>query len=77
MKNKYRILRATRNAGEYVGDQTAALSEAKAIIRAERRNPATIVWRREGDDICAYAAKEDMHDEDKAVARLRPVEAAE
>ncbi len=74
MKNKYRILRATRNTGQYIGDQIASLSKAKAIIRADRPG-RKLRWQQEGDDICAYASVEDMTDEDKAVARLRPLEA--
>lgn len=70
---KYRILRSTRNAGEYVGDQTASLSAAKAIIRADRPG-RKLRWRSEGNDICAYANTEDMADDDKAVARLRLIE---
>lgn len=67
---KYRITKSTRNAGEYVGNQIASLSAAKAIIRA---SGGIVRWRHEGDDICAYASAQDMSDEDKAIARLRPV----
>lgn len=70
---KYRILNTTRNAGQYVGDQVASLSAAKAIVRASRPERGRIRWRQEGDDICAYAGVEDMENEDKAMARLRPV----
>lgn len=72
MKTKYQIKRSTRNAGEYIGDQVATLGAAKAIIRADRPG-RTLRWQQEGDDICAYASAEDMADEDKAIARLRPV----
>ena len=74
MKNKYQILSSTRNAGQYDAGQIASLSTAKSIVRAERAGRKTY-WRQEGDDVCAYAAREDMTDEDKAVARLCPVEA--
>ncbi len=73
MKNKYQIKRSTSNAGEYVGGQIESLGKAKAIIRADRPG-RRLRWRQEGDDICAYASVEDMADEDKAIARLRPVE---
>ena len=32
---EYRILKSTRNAGQYVGDRVASLSGAKTMIRAE------------------------------------------
>ena len=73
---KVQILKSTKDAGRYIAGQTAAsLSAAKAIIRAERAGRKTY-WQQEGGDVGAYAAREDMSDEDKAVARLRPVEAA-
>jgi len=70
--NEYRILRSTRNAGQYEGSQTASLAKAKAIISTARPG-RKLRWRQEGDDICAYASAEDMTDEDKAIARLRLV----
>ena len=36
------------------------------------RHPGRLQWQSEGEDIGAYVSREDMHDEDKAVARLRP-----
>ena len=73
---KVQVLNSTKNAGQYVAGQTAAsMSAAKSIVRAARAGRKTY-WQQEGDDVAAYAAREDMSDEDKAVARLRPVEAA-
>lgn len=71
---EYRILKSTRNAGQYVGDRVASLSGAKTMIRAEHPG-RRIRWREEGSDVCAYLSAEDMEDADKAVARLRPVAA--
>lgn len=71
MKTQVKILRSTRNAGQYVPGEIASVRSAKAIIRNERIGRKTI-WKNEGDDIAAYASREDMSDEDKAVARLRP-----
>ena len=74
--NRTQILNSTKNAGQYVAGQIAAsVSAAKAIIRAERAGRKTY-WQQEGDDVAAYASREDMSDEDKAVARVRPVEVA-
>jgi hypothetical protein len=71
---KIQILNSTNNAGQYVAGQTAAsLGAAKAIVRAERAGRKTY-WQQEGDDVAAYADREDMSDEDKAVARLRPLQ---
>jgi hypothetical protein len=72
MKNmKVKILRATRNAGEYVGSHVTGLLTAQGMIMDERKG-RRVVWRQEGDDICGYASNEDMSDEDKAIVRLRP-----
>jgi hypothetical protein len=69
---KFQILNSTKNSGQYVAGKIApSLSAAKAIIRAERAGRKTF-WRQEGDDIAAYASPEDMSDEGKAVARVRP-----
>ncbi len=70
---RYKILTSTRNAGQYTEIGIASMTAAKAIIRASRQG-RKLRWQREGDDICAYASTEDMADEDKAIARLRPVE---
>lgn len=75
MKTTYRILRSTKNSGQYAGDQTASLAKAKALVRAERGGETTY-WQQEDGDVCAYASREDMSDEDKAIARLRPVSGA-
>ena len=73
---KVQILNSTKNAGQYVAGQIAAsMSAAKAIIRAERAGRKTY-WQQEGDDVAASASREDMGDEDKAIARVRPVEVA-
>lgn len=68
---EYRILKSTRNAGQYVGDRVASLSAAKTMIRAEHPG-RRIRWREEGSDVCAYLSLAAMADEDNAVARLRP-----
>ena len=68
----YRILCATRNSGMYAGDQVAPLEKSKRIVRGNKPG-RRLRWREEGVDICAYASARDMDDEDKAVARLRPV----
>lgn len=68
---KYQIQRATRNAGEYVAGESMALNGAKSTIRSEHPK-YRMHWRQEGDEIAAYVSAEDMTDEDKAVARLRP-----
>lgn len=73
---KIQILNSTKNAGQYVAGKIAAsVNAAKAIIRAERAGRKTY-WQQEGDEVAAYASREDMSDEDKAVARLRRVEVA-
>ena len=70
MSKKYRILESTRNSGSYTGDRIMSLSAAKEYVR--ERQTGRLQWQSEGDDICAYVSRGDMHDEDKAVARLRP-----
>ena len=72
-KMNVRIMRATRNAGLFTGESIDSLESAMEIIRAERRDPEAMVWVREGRDWAGYASAEDSTDEDKAVARLRPV----
>ena len=70
---QYQILNTTRNSGQYVAGPTAAsMDKAKAIVRAARA-PRKTYWQVEGEDVAAYAAREDMIDEDRAVARIRPV----
>ena len=70
MSKKYRILESTRNSGSYTTvDRIMSLSAAKEYVR--ERHPGRLQWQSEGDDICAYASRGDMNDEDKAVARLR------
>ena len=68
---KYQILRATRNSGVYEGGTVLPLRTAQNGIRADRPG-RRLLWREEGGDICAYLCREDMDDEDKAIARLRP-----
>ena len=72
---KYRLKLSTRNAGEYIGDNIVSLSAAKRVIRANHPR-YRIRWRDEGGSVCAYLSADDMTDEDKAVARIVPVEVA-
>jgi hypothetical protein len=69
----YRILWETPQAGVYTGSgDSMSLRAAQDTVR--QQHGGRLRWRVEGRDVCAYASIEDMDDEDKAVARLRPIE---
>ena len=69
----FKILTSTGNSGQYDTQHVTSLSAAKGWVRSHRHSGGRTYWRQEGDDICAYASRGDMDNEDKAIARLRPV----
>lgn len=69
--NMYAIFWATRNYGYYERGSEGTLDRCKRVIRREAG--CRLRWRQEGDEIAAYKCKEDMEDEDKAYARIRPL----
>lgn len=65
----YKTLIATRNAGEYIGGGSPKpLAECKREVR--KSAGCRVYWREDGGDLAAYRHTADMHDEDKAFARI-------
>lgn len=64
---------STRNAGEFKAGQSGSLTACKRMVREAAGS--RLRWRQEGDDLAAYKSAEDMADEDKAFARIRPISA--
>lgn len=71
MSKTYKTLYATRNAGQFNSGSTGTLAACKRWVRAA--SGCRLRWREEGDDLVAYKSAEDMSDEDKAYARIRPI----
>ncbi len=75
---KYVTLYATRNSGQYKEAGTAGtggtLGACKRSVRAAAG--CRLRWQLEGEDLACYKHAEDMGDDNKAYARIRPMSAS-
>ena len=70
MSKTYVTLYSTSNSGQYREAGSGTLDACKRSVRAAAG--CRLRWRQEGEDLSAYKHAEDMGDDNKAYARIRP-----